>query len=318
MTGCRANAAPTITVVGSFTVDMMMRTERLPVYGETILGSDFLQAPGGKGANQAVACARLGAKVNYVGVLGTDSMADMAVELFRREGINTDCLFRTADAATGVGFVLQFPDGSNVCITDMAANQRLTVEMVDRAASLIRASDVVLTCLEIPTDAAIRSMELGRAYGVRTILNPAPAIASIGDLKGHVDVLTPNQVEAEALLNVEDHALSNTEELASSLGKEGFPTVVITCGEDGAVFSQGRSGGTVTGAKIAVADTTGAGDTFNAALAVALAEGKPIAEAIMFANCAGALACTKVGCIAAIPSRSDVEKLFRSTYFGTK
>lgn len=312
MAGCTKNSKPTITVVGSFTVDMMMKMERLPVYGETILGSDFLEAPGGKGANQAVACARLGANVNYIGVLGVDSMAEMAVELFRHEGINTECLFRTADAATGVGFVLQFPDGDNVCITDMAANQHLTTEMINAAASVIKRSDVVLSCLEIPVDAAVRSMELGREYGVCTILNPAPALAGVEELVGSVDVLTPNQVEAAALLDIDLEDTMDVEAVAAALKGAGFPTVVVTCGGDGAVLADSHSKVSVPGIKVPVLDTTGAGDTFNAALAVALAEGKPPEEAVLFANCAGALACTEVGCIAAIPYRRDVEKMMKS------
>ncbi len=316
MTRHTKKTAPTITVVGSFTVDMMMRIPRLPVYGETLLGSSFLQAPGGKGANQAVACARLGANVNYVGVLGMDSMAEAALELFRQEGIGTECLFRTDEAATGVGFVLQFPDGNNVCLTDMAANQHLSADMVDRAASLIEESDAVLTCLEIPTDAALRSMELARKHGVCSILNPAPAIAGIEKLKGHVDVLTPNHVEAAALLNIDPDAATSADAvaIARTLREEGFPAVIITCGEDGAVIADGCGEMRVLGAKVQAVDTTGAGDTFNAALAVAIAEGKPLVEAVMFANCAGALACMKVGCVAAIPYRDEVEERFRSTY----
>lgn len=312
MAGCTEAHAPTITVVGSFTVDMMMRMDRLPVYGETILGSDFSEAPGGKGANQAVACARLGANVNYVGVLGVDSMAEMAIELFRQEGVNTECLFRTADATTGVGFVLQFPDGDNVCITDMAANQHLTTEMINAAAPIIERSDVVLTCLEIPADSAIRAMELGREFGVCTVLNPAPALAGVEKLAGSVDVLTPNQVEAAGLLNMDPLDVMDAKAAAAALREAGFPAVVITCGGDGAVFADGDGEATAPGASVPVADTTGAGDAFNAALAVALAEGKPLAEAVMFANCAGALACAEVGCIAAMPHRRDVEQMIES------
>ena len=183
---------PSITIVGSFAVGLTIRAPKLPIFGETMLGRDFDMGPGGKGSNQAVATARLGAQSALVAVLGADKLAGIATDLYAAEGVDTRLVTTRAERATGVGFIILNDKGENFIILDMGANELLDAAAVDAAAQRIAESDVVMTVLEVPTEAAARAMELGRRHGARTILNPAPARALPDAIFAHVDYLTPN------------------------------------------------------------------------------------------------------------------------------
>lgn len=308
---------PVVTVVGSFAVGMTLRTGRMPVFGETLIGSDFDMGPGGKGSNQAVGTVRLGADSYFAGIIGNDKLGDIATDLYSREGVNTHYLERTDQLPTGVGFIILNQRGENGIILDMSANELMDPEWVDRLEEQIARSAVVMSVLEIPVAAAARAMELGRKHGVRTQLNPAPAIALDDALLANVDVLTPNESELRILLGLPPDDPTPTPELAGRLQGHGVKTVVITLGGEGAlVLHNGnmfRVQG-VPGSKIKVVDTTGAGDAFNSGLAVALAEGKDLVEAVKFANCCGALACTRLGVIPSLAQREEVERLYAETY----
>ncbi len=304
---------PIITVVGSFAVGMTLRSGRMPVFGETLLGRDFDMGPGGKGSNQAVGVARLGADASFVGIVGDDKLAEIATDLYRAEGVATDHLERTTELATGAGFIILSDKGDNAIILDMGANALLDARSVDRAEARIAASAIVMSVLEIPVAAAARAMELGRRHGVKTVLNPAPAQPLPPEVLRHVDVLTPNETELRILLGLEPDDATPTLELAERLRGLGVGTVVVTMGSDGVLILDGTNEARhVAPVPVEVVDTTGAGDAFNAGLATALAEGRELIEAVRFGACCGALACTRLGVIPGLPTRAAVDELYAS------
>lgn len=303
---------PRITVVGSFAVGLTLRAPRFPVKGETLLGTDFDFGPGGKGSNQAVGAARLGAESHLVAVIGEDMFGDVAVKLYQQEGVGTQHLRRTAHRNTGVGFITLNAEGDNHIVLDMGANHLLSPAEVDAAEELIAASDVVLSVLEIAPETAARGMELARKHGAISILNPAPAQPLMAEHLVHVDVLTPNESELRILLGLAPDDATDTLELAHRLQRQGVKNLVVTRGGQGALVIEESGAVTqVPGFSVSVVDTTGAGDAFTCALGVALAEGQPLAQAVRFAAAAGALACTKLGVIPALPTRAAVDELVR-------
>lgn len=305
---------PIITVVGSFAVGMTIRTSHMPVFGETLVGSDFDMGPGGKGSNQAVGTARLGANSSFVGVIGNDKLGEIATELYAQEGVDTRYLECTSEAATGVGFIILNQKGENGIILDLSANLLMNPERVDRAEEQIARSKVVMSVLEIPVPAAIRAMELARRHGAIALLNPAPAAPiDPADLQ-HVDVLTPNETELRILLGLAPDDPTPTPELAVRLRERGVRTIVVTQGEKGALILTDGDPVHVPPVQVDVVDTTGAGDAFNSGLAIALAEGKSLVDAVRFGVCTGALACTKLGVIPALPKREAAEELLRKNF----
>jgi ribokinase len=305
---------PIITVVGSFAVGLTIRTPQMPVIGETLRGSDFDMGPGGKGSNQAVAAARLGANSSLVAILGEDKLAEIADSLYATEGVNTDYVRKTAEQPTGVGFIILNARGENFIILDMGANNRMDSGYVDLAEERIAESRVVMTVLEIPVSAAARAMELGKKHGAMTILNPAPAAALPESIFQYVDYLTPNESELRILLGLPPNDPASTDELASRLRALGVRNVIVTMGKSGALILNDDGSLLIPSVSVDVVDTTGAGDAFNAGLAFALAQGRPLREAVQFACCAGALACTKLGVIPALARQAAVERLYQ-TYF---
>jgi ribokinase len=301
---------PVVSVVGSFAVGMTLRAPRFPVAGETLLGTDFDMGPGGKGSNQAVGAARLGAESHLIAMLGTDMFGDMAVVLYQKEGVRAEHVIRVTEHNTGVGFITLNAAGENHIVLDMGANQWFTPAHVDQAEDTITNSRVVLSVLEIPPETAKRGMQLARKHGVISLLNPAPAQPLDDALLAEVDVLTPNESELRILCGLAPDAEADTLELAHCLQGRGVRNLVVTRGAKGALLvAEDGTVEQVPGHKIDVVDTTGAGDAFNAALGVALAEGRPLPEAVRFAVAAGALACTRLGVIPALPPRAAVEAL---------
>ncbi|QBK32007.1 ribokinase [Roseitalea porphyridii] len=296
-----------ITVVGSFAVGLTIRTETMPVFGQTIIGSDFDFGPGGKGSNQAVGAARLGAEATLVTCLGRDQLAGVADQLYAAEGVKTDFIERTGDRATGAGIIVLNADGENFIILDMGANELMDAAIVDRASERIATSDIVMSVLEIPVAAAHRAMEAGKAAGARTILNPAPAMALPDTIFAHVDYLTPNESELRILLGLAPDDPTGTQTLAAELRRRGVGTVVATMGENGALVLGDDIDLVVPTPRVDAVDTTGAGDAFNAGLAVALGEGRPLADAVAFGAAAGAHACTRLGVIPSLATGTELE-----------
>jgi ribokinase len=305
---------PVITVVGSFAVGMTMRTSRMPVFGETLFGSDFDMGPGGKGSNQAVGVARLGAESYFAAIIGEDKLGDIAVDLYRREGVNTRYLQRTTARATGVGFIILNHKGENGIILDMGANNLMDAAWVDGIEPQIARSSIVMSVLEIPVAAAARAMSLGKKHGVRTILNPAPASRLDDDVLRQIDYLTPNETELRILMGLAPDDPTPTADLARELRQRSSGVLIVTRGEHGALVLTSDEMVEVPGVSVDVVDTTGAGDAFNAGLAVALAEGKSLLEAVKYATCAGAIACTRLGVIPSLGSREAVDRLYAERY----
>ena len=302
---------PVITVVGSFAVGMTIRTPQIPIFGQTILGSDFDMGPGGKGSNQAVATARLGADSALVAYVGQDALARIATDMYMAEGVNAAHVQPIASHPTGVGFIILNTEGNNFIILDMGANTALDAAAVDAAADRIAVSHVVMTVLEIPTAAAHRAMELGRIAGARTILNPAPARALHPSIFQHVDVVIPNESELRILLGLPPDDPTPSRELAHRLRRLGVGTVVVTLGRDGALVLSDRHEIAIPALPVAVVDTTGAGDAFCAGFAVALGEGRDIVEAARYAVVCGSFACTKLGVVPSLGRRHDIDTLVK-------
>jgi ribokinase len=305
---------PVITVVGSFAVGMTMRTIRMPIFGETLVGSDFDMGPGGKGSNQAVGTARLGARSYFAGIIGADKLGEIATDLYANEGVDATHLHISTDIATGVGFIILNPAGENGIILDMGANKLMDAAFVDGVEAQIAKSAVVMSVLELPVAAAARAMQLGKKHGVRTILNPAPAAALGDDVLANVDYLTPNETELRILQGLAPDDPTPTLDLARRLRQRGVGVLIVTRGERGILALTDDGTFEVPRVKVDVVDTTGAGDAFNSGLAVALAEGRSLIDAVRFANCAGALACTRLGVIPALAHRQAVEELFSQHY----
>ena len=309
------NARPVITVVGSFAVGLTLRAPRFPVAGETLIGSDFDIGPGGKGSNQAVGAARLGAESHLVAVIGQDLFGDLALELYGREGVGVTHLRRSAERNTGVGFIILNAAGENQIVLDMGANHLLAAGDVDQADGLLARSDVVLSVLEINPATAARAMRAARQHGAISVLNPAPAQPLDDELLAAVDVLIPNESELRILSGLAPDDPTDTLELARRLQERGVRRLVVTRGRRGVlVIGAGGAAEAVPGVPVAVVDTTGAGDAFTCALGVALAEAGQANEASLlnaarFAVYAGALACTRLGVVPALPTRAEVHAL---------
>jgi len=303
--------AAKIVVVGSFNTDLTAYVERMPRPGETVAGDRFVTGPGGKGSNQAVAAARLGAEVTFVGRIGDDVFASVGLDLWRAEGINTDHVAQDPDVATGVAPIVVDAGGENSICVILGANLRISLDDIEAAADVIAGADVLLTQLETNHDAVARALEVARSAGVRTILNPAPASRLPPETLGLADYLTPNETELEVISGLDG---GSVDEAIGAVRANEEQVVVVTLGSQGARYVQPASdgvvaGGVVGGFQVDVIDTTGAGDAFNAGLAVALAEGQDLPCGIRFANAAAALSVTKPGTAASMPTRAEVELL---------
>jgi ribokinase len=301
---------PRITVVGSFAVGMTIRAPKLPIFGETMLGSDFDMGPGGKGSNQAVATARLGARSSLLAKVGDDKLASIATDLYSAEGVDASLVTRSAERATGVGFIILNSRGENFIILDMGANELLDAAAVDAGEAQIAESDVVMTVLEVPISAAARTLELGRKHGVTTILNPAPARAVPASIFASVDYLTPNESELRILLDLPADDPRPSHELAKELRRRGARNVITTLGRDGAMILTDALDVHVPAVDVEVVDTTGAGDAFNSGFAVALAEGRSVVEAVRFGVACGGIACTRLGVVPSLPDRAQADAAY--------
>jgi ribokinase len=280
-----------------------MRTARLPGVGETVMGHGFQAMDGGKGSNQAVACARLGAAVTFLAAVGDDAYGQAAVAMLDGEGVDTTLVRRVPGVATGVGFIMVDEAGNNAIAVDLGANLALTLEDVERAEEVIGGADVVLAQLEIAPHTALAAARVARRHGVRAILNPAPAQPLSPEDLACVDILTPNVSEAQVLAA---STATEPETLAQALRQAGAGTVVLTLGEAGAHIVDGRGSEACAAFAVEAVDTTGAGDAFSAALAVAVAEGQALGEAVRFACAAGAYAVRTLGTVPSYATRAQL------------
>jgi ribokinase len=297
-------AVPRVLVVGSANVDFTVALDRLPERGETVTEGTLLVARGGKGANQAVAARRLGAEVRLVACVGDDPSGREVRAALAEEGIGIAGVATTTEAATGTALIMVDRVGGNQIGVAPGANRVLSVAHVQSRTEDFAWAEIVVASCEIPLDCVTTALTLARRHGAATILNPAPVPRAPLDRLDLVDYLTPNAGEAARLA-----AVAGEEPAADALVARGAGTVIVTLGEAGAL-SRGRAGAhRIAGVKVEAIDTTAAGDAFNGALAVALAERRELGAALRFANAAAALACTKRGAQPSLPTRAEVDQL---------
>ncbi|MDB5076547.1 MAG: ribokinase [Chloroflexi bacterium] len=302
MTGTQSHG-PNVVVVGSYAVGLVMRTARIPVRGETVLGQDFQAMDGGKGSNQAIACTRLGAHTTFLAAIGDDSYGHAAVALFRKEGLDTSFVHRMPDVPTGTGFILVDPQGDNAIAVDLGANRLLHPDHIDQAEQAIAEADVVLAQLEIPRETALHAMAVAKRHGVRAVLNPAPAQPLPDGALAAVDILTPNVTEAQVLTGL---TTSDPQALVEALRRAGAGTVILTVGEQGAWIGDDQGLRQIPAVKVDAVDTTGAGDAFSAALAVALAQGTALDDAVRYGCAAGSYSVCSAGTVPSYPTRAEL------------
>lgn len=300
-----------LVVVGSANTDFVLHVPELPSKGETVLGDQFRVVRGGKGANQAVAAARLGAEVTLVARLGTDSFGDEALAAYKQEGIRTNFIVQDSEIHSGIALIMVNPNGENVIAVGPGANSHLKAEDVQAASAAIREADCVLLQLEIPVKAVQAAAEIAHRNRVRVILNPAPARQLPEQLLQSVDYLTPNETEA-AILAGEDLSGIGPDSLSRLASILGVPNLVVTLGSRGAAILQNGNTIRIPSFPITPVDTTASGDAFNGALAVALAKGESIAEAVRYANAAGAITATRPGAQPSLPTREELDQFMVS------
>jgi len=301
---------PSLIVVGSLNMDLVVRVEHLPAPGETILGRDFHTIPGGKGANQAVAAARLGGDVYMVGRVGQDSYGGTLRTNLSAEGIDVEFVQVDSTSASGAAMITLDAAGSNTIVVAPGANMALTPGDVIQAFEGIASMDVLVLQLESPLECVQAAARLGRERGLKVVLNPAPARALPDELYRKVDVLVPNETETSLLTGLPVNTLEQAERAANRLLELGVGNVVLTLGGRGAfVVMPGRSSIHIPPHAVQVIDTTAAGDAFVAGLAVGLAQGLNLVDASIFGNAAGAVAVTRLGAQPSMPTREDVMRM---------
>ncbi|HAM59790.1 MAG TPA: ribokinase [Candidatus Rokubacteria bacterium] len=307
---------PRICVIGSANVDHTLALPRLPRPGETVSGGTLLTNLGGKGANQAVAARKLGAEVRMLGAVGEDGPGREIRERLDAAGIDVTGIVAVPDAATGTALIFVDAEGRNQIGVAPGANHRLTVEMLRPYEGAIAWADVVVCQLETPLPVVRWALEEAHRHGVRAILNPAPVRELPDDLLGLVAYLTPNAGEAAALAGIPIGDMDSAREAGRRLLERGAATVIVTLGGEGALVCQRDRIVHFPAFPVAVVDTTAAGDAFNGALAVGLAAGGTLEEAVPLAGAAAALTCTRRGAQDSLPERADVERFLRSLRAG--
>jgi ribokinase len=298
---------PKVLVVGSINMDLVVKSSHMPEPGETVLGDGFVTNPGGKGANQAVAAARLGAITHMIGRVGDDAFGRTLLENLTSEGVNCDSVWVTQDYSTGVAIIVVDGRGENSIVVASNANFRLTPDDVFSCDALFTDADVVLLQLELPLPTVRAAVQVARRHRCKVILDPAPAPKALCDTLCNVDVLTPNATEAERItgkIAVEERVAKN---VAMDLIARGARAAVLKLGPRGSlVVTADEQFATIPACHVEVVDTTAAGDAFTAGLGVAIAQGRPLPRAAKFANAAGAIACTRLGAQAAMPTLDEV------------
>jgi ribokinase len=294
-----------IVVVGSSNTDMVVVADHFPAPGETILGGEFLMNPGGKGANQAVAAARLGGEVAFIAKVGQDIFGQQAMRHLREQGIDVSGIFTDSERPSGVAQITVDSKGENCIVVAPGANMALNPEDIDQSWRLIERADILLTQLETPLPTVAHAAERAARAGVRVILNPAPAAPLPAPLYTYLHIITPNESEAEKLSGVKITNEDSARAAAAFFHQKGVAVVVITLGAAGAYLATGQISKTIPAPKVKALDTTAAGDTFNGALAAALARGEDLENSVIFANQAAAMAVTKMGAQASIPSLAE-------------
>lgn len=296
-----------IVVVGSSNIDMVVKTEWIPRGGETVLGGEFVMVPGGKGANQAVCAAKLGADVKLVARVGDDIFGETSLANFRNVGVDASFVIKDRDHPSGVALISVDQKGENAIVVAPGANAALLPTDVDRARDAISVADAVVLQLEIPADTVAHTVDLAKSLGVRVVMNPAPLRPVSPEVVRKVDVLVPNQHEAAGLLGrTGDGDRLDPKAAAEQMMALGVQAVVITLGSAGAYAAAGDRAEFIEAVRVNAVDTTAAGDAFTASLACALAEGTDLFDAARFASRVAAISVTRMGAQPSMPTRDEV------------
>ncbi len=297
---------PKLYVIGSSNTDMVIKSEKLPAPGETVIGGVFLMNAGGKGANQAVAAAKLGAEVIFVSKVGNDIFGKQAVEGFKSLGINTDFVFTDSENPSGVALILVDGHGENSISVASGANGNLQISEVQQAIDKVQSGDTVLLQLEIPLQTVTETIKKCSEKGAKVILNPAPAQKLDESYFKYLSMITPNETEAEILTGIKVTDLETAKQAANDFHNKGILEVIITLGSKGAFYSNQDKQILIPSPKVNAIDSTAAGDVFNGALCVAISEDQAIEDAIAFACKAASISVTRMGAQASAPTREEV------------
>ncbi|MEH8022509.1 ribokinase [Gallibacterium anatis] len=294
-----------LTVLGSINADHVIQVPHFPQPGETLSGQNYHIVYGGKGANQAVAAARLGAKVDFIACIGEDKIGLEMKQAFQKDGINTDSIATIQGETTGIAMIQVADSGENSIVISAGANAHLTTDIVDKFKQKILDADALLMQLETPLNAIIYATKIAKQAGKHTVLNPAPAKALPDELLAQLTMITPNETEAELLTGVKVVDEQSAAQAAAVFHQKGVAIVLITLGAKGVFISHNALQKIIPGFRVQAKDTTAAGDTFNGALVTALLEQKSLEEAIQFAHAAAAISVTRFGAQTSIPSRQE-------------
>ncbi|WGE35669.1 ribokinase [Actinobacillus genomosp. 1] len=299
-----------LCVLGSVNADHVIRVPYFPKAGETLKGGNYHIAYGGKGANQAVAAARVRdtslVDVDFIACIGTDDIGRAMKQAFVQDGINPEHIVEVADQMTGIAMIQVADSGENSIVISAGANAKLDESVVAQHQATIESADCLLVQLETPLQAVEKALKIAKAHHTQVILNPAPAQPLSDEILANIDMITPNETETALLTGVQVVDEQTAQQAANVFHQKGIQTVLITLGAKGAFLSENGNGKIIAGFKVTPVDTTAAGDTFNGALAVALLEGKSMREAVMFAHKASSISVTRMGAQSSIPTRAEL------------
>lgn len=302
---------PKISVLGSLHTDLILKVNRMPKLGETIIGDEFYISMGGKGANQAVAAARLGGQITHFGKVGDDYFGEKMIENLKREGISTKYVEKVKNMSSSLAFITVDAQGNNFLIITPGTDSAFDEKDIEKYREVIKDSDVLLCQLEIPVNIVHKAIEVAYEYGKKVIFNLSPARKVPDEMLKKSFILVVNEIEAESLLGIKIQHLESAKKSATKLLEIGAQNVILTIGKEGAILVNKEGIYHVPGVPVNSIDTTGAGDAFCGALAVMIASEKSLREATEFANFAGAFATTKIGAQEALPTRKELEEFIR-------
>ena len=296
-----------ISVLGIFVADISFSGSKIPSVGETILGNKYNVGPGGKGCNQAIAIARLGGNVNFISKIGKDSYGELALNTLKKNNINIENIIQDEKLQTGVaGILIDKNSGKNAINVIVGAPSSLTINEIDKQINIIKSSKIFLTQLEVPKDVTLHCLKIAKENGCITILNPAPASEISNEFYNHIDYFTPNETEAEFYTGIKITNEQEAKQAAEKLLNLGIKKVIITLGEKGLFYTNGKEETYLKASPVKAIDTTGAGDAFNGGLAFGLSKDKPINECLELANKVAGVSTTKLGAGDAMPFLKDI------------
>ena len=300
-----------ILVFGSINMDLTAYVPKLPQPGETLQGSSYITVPGGKGNNQAVAAARLGADVKFVGRVGTDGFGEEVLQIVSEQNVDTSLVMKDPDHGTGIAVISVDKNAENSIIIISGANFAMDDSDVERASRNMADAKVLMLQLEVPLDACLKAAQAAKEKGVKVVFDPAPAIPLPDEAFKLMDFITPNETETEILTGIRPANQEDASKAAKIFLEKGVGTAIIKLGAKGVYYENKDESGFIPPYKVNPIDTVAAGDAFNGGVAVAISEGKPLAEAVRWGAAAGAIATTRKGALPAMPYREEAEKLMK-------